>query len=76
MENRHTALGQFRARRCFPVEVSFELRSRKQPEVNCMKSGEDYFRLIDRNIYSQGSYADLGGYIGDSGFLSMTNGTC
>lgn len=57
------------------MEVSFEVRSRKQPEVNCMKSGEDYFRLFHRNIYSQRSYADLGGHIEDSGFLSMSNGT-
>lgn len=58
------------------MEVYLGVRSRKQPEVNHMKSGEDYSRLFGRNIYSQGRHAGLGGHTEDSGFLSMSNEAC
>lgn len=56
------------------MEVSFEARSRKQPEINQMKKSEDYSRVFDRNIYCQGSHAGLGGHTKDSRFVSISNG--
>lgn len=56
------------------MEVSFEVRSRKQPEINQMKKSEDYCRLFDKNIRCQGSHAGLGGHTEDSRFVSTSNG--
>lgn len=56
------------------MEVSLEVRSRKQPESNhTKKSEEDDSRFFDRNVHCQGSHAGLEGHIKDSGFLSTSN---
>lgn len=52
------------------MEVFLGVRSRKQPEVNHMKSGEDYSRLFG-GIYTVKGVMRLGAHIEDSGFLSM-----
>lgn len=58
------------------MEVSLGVRSRKQPEVNCMKSGKDYYRLFIRKYIHLRGHAGLGNHIEESGFLSMSNETC
>lgn len=57
------------------MEVFLGVRSRKQPEVNHMKSGEDYSRFFG-GIYTVKGAMRLGAPIEDSGFLSMSNETC